>query len=84
MKINWNVRFKNKTWLLSFAALVLSFVYNVLGMFEIVPAVSEELAGNLVIAVVQVLTGLGVLIDPTTAGAGDSQRALGYEIPDKD
>ena len=35
----------------------------------------------------QVLTFLGligVIVDPTTAGVGDSERALGYEEPWED
>lgn len=31
-----------------------------------------------------VLTILGVVVDPTTAGVGDSQRAMGYAEPWKD
>ena len=84
MKINWKVRFKNPTWLLSFGALVLSFFYNLLGMFEVVRPVSQELANNLILAIVQVLAALGVLADPTTAGIGDSKRALDYKAPYKD
>ena len=84
VKINWKVRFKNKTWLLSFSALVLSFIYNILGMFEVVPPVSQELTNNLILAVVQILTAVGVLVDPTTAGVKDSEQAMTYEEPKKD
>ena len=84
VKINWKVRFKNKTWLLSFSALVLSFIYNILGMFEVVPPVSQELTNNLILAVVQILTTVGVLVDPTTAGVKDSEQAMTYEEPKKD
>jgi len=34
-----------------------------------------------VTAVLQVLSLLGLIVDPTTAGVADSQRALGYEEP---
>ena len=81
MKINWKVRFKNATWLTMFIGLIVGFVFNMLKMFDIVPTITE----NQIMAVVsQVLTFLGligVLVDPTTKGIGDSERALGYEEP---
>ena len=84
MRINWKVRFKNKTWVVSFAALVVSFVYNVLGMFEVVPPISQEMVNNLILAIIQVLTAVGVMIDPTTSGMDDSMRAMEYQEPRKD
>ena len=81
MKINWKVRFKNKVWLGSFLSLVVSFVYSMLGLFDIFPAVTKN---NILEILNQILTFLGligVLVDPTTAGLGDSERAMGYEEP---
>ena len=42
MKINWKVRIRNKTWLAAFIALVVSFVYDLLAAFGIVPSVGED------------------------------------------
>ena len=81
MKINSKVRFKNKIWLGSFLSLIVSFVYSMLGLFDIFPAVTRN---NVVEILNQILTFLGligVLVDPTTAGLGDSERAMGYEEP---
>ena len=81
MKINWKVRFKNKVWLGSFLSLVVSFVYSMLGLFDIFPAVTKT---NILEILNQILTFLGligVLVDPTTAGLGDSERAMGYDEP---
>ena len=81
MKINWKVRFKNKVWLGSFLSLIISFAYSMLGLFDIFPVVTRN---NVVEILNQILTFLGligVLVDPTTAGLGDSERALGYEEP---
>lgn len=81
MKINWKVRFKNKIWLGSFLSLIVSFVYSMLGLFDVFPAVTRN---NVVEILNQILTFLGligVLVDPTTAGLGDSERAMGYEEP---
>ena len=83
MRINWRVRFKNKTWLVSFLTVILAFVYQVLGMFGIVPAVTQDMAAQLVMAVINILVAVGVVIDPTTAGAGDSDRAMTYERPER-
>ena len=83
MKINWKVRFKNKTWLVTFLIAVLAFVYQILGMFDIVPPVTQDMATQLIAAVVNILVAVGVVIDPTTAGASDSQQALMYDEPKK-
>lgn len=81
MNINWKVRFRNKVWLAGFIAAVVSFAFVIMGMFDIVPAVTEDSLMQGVQAVLTILTGLGVLVDPTTKGVGDSERALEYEEP---
>ena len=83
MKINWKIRFKNKTWLVTFLLAILAFLYQVLGMFDIVPPVTEDMATQLIAAVVNILVAVGVVIDPTTSGASDSQQALKYDGPKK-
>ena len=83
MRINWKVRFKNNTWLVTFLIAILAFVYQILGMFNIVPAVTQDMATQLIAAVVNILVAVGVVIDPTTAGASDSQQALMYDEPKK-
>ena len=78
MKINWKARFKNKTFLITFIALVLSFVYQTLGLFEILPSVSENELVNLFTMFVNILAFAGVIVDPTTDGFNDSDRAMLY------
>lgn len=78
MKINWRVRFRNKTWLSAVLALVVGFVYDLLAMLEVIPALSEDWLLSVVQMALTLLTALGVVMDPTTAGAGDSQRAMEY------
>ena len=46
MKINWKARFKNKAFLISFIALILSFVYKALEIFEICPFVLNKCVGE--------------------------------------
>jgi phi LC3 family holin len=83
MKINWKVRLRNKTWLMSIIALVITFVYDLLAMLDIVPAVTEDWIMSIVQTVLTLLTALGVVIDPTTQGMDDSERAMLYQEPGK-
>ena len=79
--INWKVRFKNKTWLSMFLSLIVGFVFNMLKLFDTVPAVTENLVMNIVSQVLTFLGLIGVLVDPTTAGINDSVRAMSYAEP---
>ena len=81
MKLNWKVRFKNKVWLGSFFSLVVGFVYSLLALFDVFPAVTQNLVVQLLNQVLTFLGLIGVIVDPTTAGVGDSDRAMGYEEP---
>ena len=81
MQINWKVRFKNKTWLTMFISLIVGFVFNMLKMFDIVPVITENNVMNIVSEVLTFLGLIGVLVDPTTAGIGDSNRAMNYIEP---
>lgn len=83
MKINWKVRFKNKTWLITFLITILAFIYQILGMFDIVPPITQDMATQLITIIVNMLVAIGVVIDPTTAGTSDSEDALKYEEPKK-
>ena len=78
MKVNWKVRFKNKTFLVTFITVIVSAIYQILAAFEIVPKVSQDTIMNCILAIITVLTGFGIVTDPTTAGVSDSERALGY------
>ena len=81
MKINLKVRFKNPVFWLTVIPALVTFVYTVLGAVGVVPAVSEDMIVNIITAIVSALTALGVLVDPTTKGVGDSERALNYTEP---
>ena len=81
MKINWKVRFKNKVWLGSFFSLVVGFIYILLALFDVFPAVTQNLVVQLLNQVLTFLGLIGVIVDPTTAGLEDSDRAMGYEEP---
>lgn len=78
MKINIKERLKNKAFVLSMASLIITFVYQILGIFGIVPLISEDSIVNVVTIGVNFLAMIGVLVDPTTEGVSDSKRALTY------
>jgi phi LC3 family holin len=80
-KINWKLRLKNKTTLVSLTACIVAFVYQILAILNIVPAVTEETIMQLVSLLINLLVTLGVVVDPTTNGIKDSVRAMAYKEP---
>ncbi len=86
MKINWTVRLKNKTfWLALVPALLLlaQVVAAVFGYELHIDALGDKLTA-VINALFAVLTILGVVTDPTTAGVSDSAQAMQYETPRED
>ena len=79
MKINLKVRMKNKTFVITMLTTVIAFIYQILAMFEIVAPINKEQATQVIMLLVNILVGLGILVDPTTKGVSDSERALGYK-----
>lgn len=85
MKINWLVRIKNKTFWLALIPALLLFVQSVaalLGFSLDLSGVSDKLIA-VIEAAFTVLVILGVVVDPTTSGVGDSEQALTYIEPKK-
>ena len=88
MKINIEARLKNKVFLISMSVLLISIIYKVLSLFEIAPSIDEHAILEVVSMVVDFLALLGVVVDPTTKGINDSERAMTYltenDIRDKE
>ena len=80
-KINWKVRFKNPVWLTSFFGLIIGFAFNMLALFDIYPSFSQSQVTQIVSEVLEFLGLIGVLVDPTTVGLYDSERAMTYIEP---
>lgn len=78
MKLNLKARFKNKAFVITFVTLIVAFVYQILGVCGVVPSVSEDTAMNIATIAINFLATIGVLVDPTTPGVSDSERALTY------
>jgi phi LC3 family holin len=86
--INWKVRFNNRLWVVAFVsqlfilAEVLLMGAHAAGITDF--QLTEDIKGwvlSLVNAVFMVLSTLGVIQDPTTAGMEDSARAMQYNVP---
>lgn len=87
MRINLTVRAKNPWFWISLIGVVLTAMGVSPDMFTSWGAVIEAvkglitnpfMLGSVIVAV------LGVFIDPTTAGVGDTTQAMGYKEPRKD
>lgn len=81
--INWKVRIKNKNFWMTLIPAVLMLVQVVAAVFGFSLDLGD--LGNKLLAVVNavfaVLTILGIVTDPTTAGISDSDQALTYDVP---
>lgn len=84
--MNWKVRIKNKAfWLALIPALAL-VAQAVAALFGYTIDL-QTMVGKcqaVVNAVFALLVILGIVVDPTTAGVGDSDRAMSYDKPWKD
>lgn len=81
--INWKVRIKSKAFWLALIPAVLLLVQTVAAGFGITLDF-DALQGHLldvVNAAFLVLAILGIVVDPTTAGYGDSSLAMTYTEP---
>ena len=84
--INWKVRIKNKEFWMSLIPAILLLIQVVAAPFGLVLDFGE--LGNQLLAIVNaifaILAIFGIVIDPTTAGVGDSAQALTYTEPKKE
>ena len=81
MKINWKVRIRNPLFWATIIPVFCTFAYAAMACLGITPAISEESLVNALLAIVSALATLGVLVDPTTKGVNDSDRAMDYSNP---
>lgn len=83
MQINWQVRFKNKTFWLTFIPALLLLIQSVAALFGFTLDLTEVQDKLLVVvnALFAVLTTVGVVVDNTTKGVSDSNKAMTYTEP---
>ncbi|MEG1474777.1 MAG: phage holin [Longicatena sp.] len=83
-KINWSIRLKNKQFYVSIIPAILLLIQVIASLFHYSIDLGD--LGNKLLSVVNalfaVLTLLGIIVDPTTTGIGDSKRALEYTKPE--
>jgi len=83
MKINWEVRIKNKAFWIALIPASFLLVQQILAMFGVVidfSATVEQLL-DIVNTVFVILAILGIIVDPTTKSLSDSEKALTYTEP---
>lgn len=83
-KINWKLRLQNKVTLLAIVSGILDVVYMILAACGVAPMVDQSAVYAILSGIVKVLCLVGVVVDPTTSGIGDSQNALNYTEPKKE
>jgi len=74
--LNLKIRLKNKTFIITMMTTIIAFVYQLLAQFEIVPKITKDQIMQALMLIVNILAGLGILVDPTTDGVKDSERVL--------
>ncbi len=83
MRINWIVRIKNKAFWLALIPALAMVAQAVAALFgytiDLTTLVGKLQA--LVNAIFAVLVILGIVVDPTTEGVSDSNRAMSYPEP---
>ena len=85
MAINWKVRVKNKMFWLALVPAILLVAQVIAAPFgyEFDFVVLNQQLAAIINAIFALLVILGIPVDMTTEGFGDSQQALGYSEPRK-
>lgn len=78
MQINWKVRLRNRVWLTTLLATLVAFIFDLLALLDVAPTITEDTVLQAISTLLTLLTALGVVVDPTTPGAQDSDRAMEY------
>ena len=81
MNINWKLRFQNKATLVAIVLQGVTLVYGVLALLGVTPGIGQDEITNVLYILVELLCLLGIVVDPTTKGVGDSGQAMGYQEP---
>ena len=81
--INWKVRIRNKVFWLTLIPAVLLLAQSIAAAAGVQLDLSDVQAKILLIVenLFALLAILGIVNDPTTAGIGDSEQAMGYIEP---
>ena len=78
MQINWKVRLRNRVWLTTLLATIVAFIFDLLALLDVAPAITQDTVLQAISALLTLLTALAEVVDPTPPGAQDSDRAMEY------
>ncbi len=88
MNINWKARIKNPIWWAEIAAAIILPMLTAIGLswaemttWAALWEVIKTAIGNPVVVVAVIVSLWNAITDPTTAGIGDSVRAMEYDKP---
>lgn len=84
--INWKVRIANKYFwigLIPAVILLIQVIGSIFGYEIQVDGLSDKLV-DAINSIFTILAILGIVVDPTTSGVGDSSQAMQYTSPKKD
>lgn len=83
MSINWKVRVRNKAFWVALIPSLLLLIQQVCGVFGVQLDFGDLQARLTAIVgtVFTLLVILGIVVDPTTDGVGDSEQAMTYTEP---
>ena len=81
MKINWKVRLRHKQFWVALIALFAVLANQIAGLFDYDINVYSEQATEIAETILLILSAIGIIVDPTTQGLSDSDRAMTYKRP---
>lgn len=67
-------RLKNKTFIVTMLVAVIAFIYQILGIVGVTVPITQDQVTQVIMIIVNLLVGLGILVDPTTAGISDGNK----------
>ena len=73
-KLKWKQRLKNRTFVISFVTAVLALVYEILALAGVTPKIGQDDAATVAVMIVNILSVLGIVVDPTTPGISDGDK----------
>ena len=71
--MDWKARLKNKTFVVSMLVTIVAFIYQVLGICGVTAPITQDEVTQVILILVNLLVGLGILVDPTTSGITDGE-----------
>lgn len=73
--MDWKARLKNKTFVVSMLAAIVAFIYQILGILGLTAPITQDEVTQVILILVNLLVGLGILVDPTTSGITDGENS---------